>query len=309
VNRKKTCTVLVHLASGIGNIVLATPLLRVLDSAGFTLDVLLDTDYPGVGELLEGWSAIRAIYDERTRPPDLDSYDRLLAAVPPFYWRRFAARYALIRRVVYRPADDLFYNDEQGYYIEFARWLGCDVPRRPHYFLPICPDRRTLDRGTLVMAPGCKTGEMATKRWPFFAKLAEHFDSVSIVGTKDDIGLTDGRSTAFPKHVRSYIETRTLKETAEILAGAGAVVANDSGLGHIAGAVGVPTFLLFGPTSDTTLGPLPVNVRIIRRGLACEPCWFAQRFRACAGAIRCLHEITVEEVAETLKEHGLRCRS
>ena len=55
-------SVLVHLASGIGNIVLATPLLIVLARHGYVVDILLDADYLGVGELMEGWSVVRTIF-------------------------------------------------------------------------------------------------------------------------------------------------------------------------------------------------------------------------------------------------------
>ena len=52
---------LVHLASGIGNIVLATPLLVALAELGFTIDVDLDADYPQTADLLEPWSIIRRV--------------------------------------------------------------------------------------------------------------------------------------------------------------------------------------------------------------------------------------------------------
>jgi ADP-heptose:LPS heptosyltransferase len=47
----------------------------------------------------------------------------------------------------------------------------------------------------------------------------------------------------------------------------GAFVGNDSGPSHIAAAVGTPTVMIFGPTSEQVLGSLPLNVRIVRSGL------------------------------------------
>ena len=76
--------ILVHLASGIGNIVLASPLLQVLSSNNFTQDVLIDSDYDGVAELLRNWSAIRFVYDGSKERPQHDHYAAVLAAVPPF---------------------------------------------------------------------------------------------------------------------------------------------------------------------------------------------------------------------------------
>ena len=47
--------ILVHLASGIGNIVLATPLLVALAQMEFSIDVLIQADYPQTADLLRNW--------------------------------------------------------------------------------------------------------------------------------------------------------------------------------------------------------------------------------------------------------------
>lgn len=291
-------TVLVHLASGIGNIVMATPLLAVLARNGFVVDVHLNADYPGVEKLFDGWNAVRQSYADATSLP-LAGYAHLAVAVPPFYWPRFRRRYAGLG--VQRPPDALFYENEQAYYLQFARYLGCDVSCAPCYALPSYADRRAAGT-SVVLAPGSKPMEMTTKRWPFFAELAAAFDDVAVVGTKDDLLLSDGTSLQFPSHVRSFVGRLSLKETASVLARAAVVVANDCGLGHLAGALGVPTILLFGPTPDRTLGRLPANVKILRTGLQCEPCWFSHRFHACSRRIDCLQQLSVESVGRAVND-------
>ena len=62
-----TQTVLVHLASGVGNIVLATPLLLALNHMEFVVDLLIHADYPQTADLLRDWSVIRAVYDDRSQ--------------------------------------------------------------------------------------------------------------------------------------------------------------------------------------------------------------------------------------------------
>src|SRR5262249_1751031 len=153
---------------------------------------------------------------------------------------------------------------------------------------------------TVVLAPGCKTGEMAAKRWPHFPRLAESFADVVVIGTPDDLRHFNGAAMTFPDHVRSLVGNLALEQVARVLAAAGGVVANDSGLGHVAGAVGAPTILLFGPTPDLTLGRLPRNVTVLRAGLPCEPCWFSNRFARCAGTIDCLDRLAVEDVVKAI---------
>jgi ADP-heptose:LPS heptosyltransferase len=295
-------TVLVHLASGIGNIILATPLLVALSDTECIVDVLVHADYSQTADLLRDWSIVRTIYDERAQRVAYRGYDVLIPAIPPFYWPRFAGLYRDATWTMRRPPDALFYQDEQEYYLAFAHALGYPMDLRPMYRLPIGPsDSYGVTGRTLAIAPGCKTGEMAAKRWPYFPQLAEAFADVVIVGTADDLRRNDETPFQFPRHARLFIDKLTLRETAELLATVGAVVGNDSGLSHMAAAVGTPTVMLFGPTPHLSLGHFPPNVHVLRTGLECEPCWFGARFRACAAQIHCLRWLTVETVEEGLR--------
>jgi ADP-heptose:LPS heptosyltransferase len=293
--------VLVHLSAGIGNIVLATPLLLTLIRSRFTVEVLVDGDYPETADLFCGWSALNAVFNGAKGDRPNRVYDAWIPAIPPFYWHRYRGAYLGLGNVVPRPPDQAFYVDEQGYYLDFARTLGCTLEPTFWCFLPVSPDASFgVTDSTLVLAPGCKTGEMAAKRWPYFPELAEIYPDVALVGTEDDLRYGDGRPMHFPRHVRTLVGRLGLRKAAEVVAAAGAVVANDSGLGHIAAACGVPTVLIFGPTPDRTLGGFAPNVKILRSGLACEPCWFGRRFVACARAVSCLAQLLPSHVASTL---------
>lgn len=293
--------ILVHLASGIGNIVLATPLLQVLAQNGYQMDLLVDGDYGGIGELFHHWGNIGQVL---THPPDPAGYAVLVPAVPPFYWYRHARFYAGRRHALRRPPDRRFYTDEQGYYLDFAAALGCAVEPAPAPMLPVsaADDDTAIGPRTLVLAPGCKSGIMAAKRWPHFPALAERFPHVAVLGTAADLIGFDGRPMEFDAHVRSFIGQTSLRRTAQLLAAAGLVVANDSGLGHMAAAVGVPTLLLFGPTPHLSLGTMADNVTVLRAGLPCEPCWFTRQLAACGGAVDCLKQLSVDAVAGHVAE-------
>jgi Glycosyltransferase family 9 (heptosyltransferase) len=282
--------VLVHLSSGVGNLVFATPLLIALAESGLTVDVRLDADYPPAIELFENWSVVRAIRPGAP-PLPIASYSHVLPAVPPFYWSRFAGLYRALPTAARRPPDRLFHDNEQAYYLAFAQALGYSG-QLPEYRLPIGPSERFDVSGqTVVIAPGCKTGEMAAKRWPYFPELAERIPDVAVVGTRDDLP-----ARAFPSHCHSYVDRLSVRETAELLAAAGLVVGNDSGLCHVAAAVGTPVLMIFGPTSERVLGPLRSHVRIVRAGLGCEPCWSGERLERCQRRVDCLAGLTVDIV-------------
>lgn len=73
-------------------------------------------------------------------------------------------------------------------------------------------------------------------------------------------------SPAEPRH------TETLDAAWDLIAGASGVVTSDTGLGHLAGALGVPTVALYGPNSvgrSKTLGP---NQAHLESEMDCAPC-------------------------------------
>ena len=180
-------TALVQLGAGIGNVVLATPLLIALHEMGFEVDVFLAADYAGIAELLRPWSVVREIFTSAPLAP----YDRVVPALPPFYQARFGRAIANRPNALARPPDSLFYENEQAFYLHFARALDYPADRHPRPSLPIAPSKICrVTSSTVVLAPGCKTGVMATKRWPYFTELAAAFSDVVVVGTSDDLTTT-----------------------------------------------------------------------------------------------------------------------
>ena len=55
--------VLVHLGAGIGNVVLATPLLVALGRMDYTIDLWLSADYPETADLFMDWATVRRVVD------------------------------------------------------------------------------------------------------------------------------------------------------------------------------------------------------------------------------------------------------
>jgi heptosyltransferase II len=86
-----------------------------------------------------------------------------------------------------------------------------------------------------------------------------------------------------------------LRDAILALAAATVAVSNDSGLLHVAAALGTPTIGIFGPTSPwhwAPLNPLAATIET-RTQLACRPC---HKPTCRLGHHRCMREITVDEV-------------
>jgi heptosyltransferase-2 len=95
---------------------------------------------------------------------------------------------------------------------------------------------------------------------------------------------------------------------AALLRRARLVVANDSGVAHLAAAVDTPLVAVFGPSNHRAWGPYPPRAAdrvAVREPLACSPCIHrGHRFGTPAGcpARTCLDLVDVERVAAAAAE-------
>ena len=76
-------------------------------------------------------------------------------------------------------------------------------------------------------------------------------------------------------------------------------VGNDSGITHLAAAVGTPAISMFGPTDPSVWGPRGERVKIFYRKSPCSPCSFDMR-RNCFSNI-CLEGVTVEDIISEIR--------
>lgn len=99
----------------------------------------------------------------------------------------------------------------------------------------------------------------------------------------------------------------SVKQVAAILKESNLLICNDSGLMHIAVAVGIPVVAIYGPTDYTRTAPLGEKHTIVRRDLNCSPCFriiFNKNKNAlnCPYDRECLRSITVDEVFRVVKK-------
>ncbi|HOL21957.1 MAG TPA: glycosyltransferase family 9 protein [bacterium] len=76
-------------------------------------------------------------------------------------------------------------------------------------------------------------------------------------------------------------------------------IGNDSGISHLFAAGGVPSIVIFGPTSPFIWSPSGENVRILYKKEKCSPCSIEQR-RLCKEK-KCLNSITVKDVLKEVE--------
>lgn len=143
----------------------------------------------------------------------------------------------------------------------------------------------------IVLAPGAKYG--SAKRWTGFADLARLLAhsgrEVAVVGLA-------GEGVAGVRHMRltDFSGRTNLAEAMAVIGGASCVITNDSGLAHVAAALGRRTIVIFGPTDAAATAPR--GAEVIQGRAECAPC----HLRVCPIDHRCMRSVTVAEVVGRL---------
>ncbi|MDE2179231.1 MAG: lipopolysaccharide heptosyltransferase II [candidate division NC10 bacterium] len=154
------------------------------------------------------------------------------------------------------------------------------------------------------MTPGASYG--TAKRWPAerFAEaadlLADRLGSVALLfGSQREASLTRAIHERMRGAAVDFGGRTTLTELASLLSRCALLLTNDTGVMHLASALGIPCVALFGPTDPHRTGPLGSGHQILRDPPSCSPC----RYRDCPIDHRCMQRLDVERVvaaAETL---------
>jgi heptosyltransferase-2 len=161
------------------------------------------------------------------------------------------------------------------------------------------------DRPLVVFAPGAEFGP--AKRWPaaHFAALAQAIFAqhagaqVALLGSpKDKAACDEIIAITGPAGIFNVAGATSLSEAIALIAQANAVVANDSGLLHIASALNRPVIALYGPTDPDHAPPFSDVARSMSLRLDCSPC----RQRECPlGHQDCMQKMKPESVWLELK--------
>jgi len=138
--------------------------------------------------------------------------------------------------------------------------------------------RLGLDRAFLLgIAPGAAYG--TAKRWPAerFAEAADRIlkrtDGTALIfGGLGEAEAAFRVREAMTSPAVSLAGETDLAEAAALIARCRLFLTNDSGLMHVASAVGVPLVAVFGSTNPVTTSPRGGPVRLIRHPVECSPC-------------------------------------
>lgn len=153
----------------------------------------------------------------------------------------------------------------------------------------------------IAMMPGAEYGP--AKCWPheYFAKLAAYLGEagyvVWVLGSEKDSGA--GEAIAASSPAINLCGRTSLADVIDLLGFAEQAVSNDSGLMHIAAAVGSHVHGVYGSSSPHFTPPLTERCDVHHLDLECSPCFE----RVCPlGHLRCLKDLQPETILERIRQ-------
>jgi heptosyltransferase-2 len=226
-------------------------------------------------------------------------------------------RASWLTRAIARPGAALH---QRAYYQALTTALGIEAGPP---FAAVHPDRDRarqllrdigldIDEPFVVFAPGAAYGR--AKQWlpERFAELAHQIISdrgwsVVMVGATVDRAACEDIARRLPQtgtrinRLIDFSGKSDIPTLAGMLSQARAVVSNDSGAMHLAGAVGTKVIAIFGPTNEQRTSPLPAGPQspapvVITHDVFCRPCML----RECPIDHRCMRRIGAAEVNDAI---------
>jgi heptosyltransferase-2 len=160
------------------------------------------------------------------------------------------------------------------------------------------------DARPVIFCPGAEYGP--AKRWPtrHFAALATALHQsgdgeVWLIGSAADADAGTEIAQLAAGACRNLCGETRLDQAIDLIAGARLVVSNDSGLMHVAAALGRPLLAIYGSSSPAYTPPLSPCAKIVSLQLECSPCFE----RVCPlGHLDCLNQLTPERVLAAAAE-------
>ncbi len=200
-------------------------------------------------------------------------------------------------------------SHQVNYYLHLVRSLGLETFGTVPRLTPKASDEDLAlkkaaatglcrNKNWVGISPGAAYGsakEWFPERYGELADcLARRFSAqVLMLGSSGEKEVGERVRRQAPIPIADLAGKTTLGEAMVLINRCRVFVTNDSGLMHVAAALGVPTVAIFGSTDPKRTGPLGKACRVIQKPLPCAPCFKPQ---CPTGDRRCMDLIAVDEV-------------
>lgn len=324
--------------SWVGDMVMAHALFQVLHRQGHRIDVLapswcldLVKRMPEINRGIElpfkhGEINIRKRY-RFAQELRKEKYDQsivltnsLKAALVPFF-AKIPQRTSWLGEYRWGLLNDIKHLDFSQYPKMVQRFVALaydkhDTWDKDHYPIPkLTVNEQSIDRvfkknqikhahqPVLALSPGAAYGP--AKRWPaeYYAKVALKMRNegwqIWLFGSSAEQPIGQQIEGMIGGACTNFMGKLQLDELVDLTSCADAIVSNDSGMLHIASALGRPLVAIYGSTSPDFTPPLSPKAKILKLEMPCSPCF---KRKCPLHHTKCLRDIKPDVVVNALTD-------
>lgn len=309
INNIKLQNILIVMEEGIGNMVMLTPMLKLLRKFNPRLKITVWGKEPSV-QVIRGWDVVDNVITEfdykyydlcfftlwsgKTR----EKYGKMLAQ---YIRHQFEGNFILFHEAVQHLGLVEFLGDFSTLPDPHCQQATDNAAKAVDKFMETegigeYGDKFIVFGDTILKGLGWEP-----KRWPHFDELAELIRrkfpeyKILLIGDEEDKVLFSKKS--WPSNVSLEACGKfNIPQLAYLLSKCDFYVGNDTGPTHIAAAIGVKTYAIFGPTHISKNKPLGKDVTIIKHLPSCAPCQYTDRWHTCS----CLNDLDAKQVYDEI---------
>lgn len=145
----------------------------------------------------------------------------------------------------------------------------------------------------------------ATKFIELIKQIKRNFDyNIALIGGETDKQICSEIQDALDFEIENYAGKLSLLETAEKIDSSLLVISNDSSAVHIASARGIPVIVIYGSTvPELGFVPYKVPYRIIELKMKCRPCSHIGKSKCPKGHFNCVNLIDNNDIISAMDSH------
>lgn len=317
IDKKEVKRILLITLTNIGDIILTTPVISVLDKhfPEARLDIMVGpsgkdifNNHPRIFKVII-YDKHLPLFDKRRFVKKLRSikYDLVVDLKNTLFPMLIGSKYRT--SPIQIAPQDVMHKKES--HLWKLKALGLNVDNAQFFMYTTKKDEEHVDRlletiqskdNFVVISP---TSRSLIKRWKEdgFLLLSEKLAGklaleIVMIGDKLDREVIEKMTEKSSQKIHNFAGMTSIPQLACLLKKSKLLITNDSAPMHVGIAAERKVLAIFGPTDHRKYGPRGEEGRVVRKELDCSPCESAR----CKSSHECMKLITVDEVYNTARE-------
>jgi heptosyltransferase-2 len=285
---------------GMGDLILATPMLKSLAKSGYEIDLAVFGSFAKI--ILKNNDFVKRIYELRSLLDLLKffgRYDYLVATAGTSPIKiNFLGKFLMVKKIFAMKQEKNIHRIDMN--LKIVKPLLKVIDKNPYIYVNNC--KKFIKQGEKNIGFAVGSGvKQKFKRWDKekYKELIEKIDGNKLVF----IGNDESDLEKFFKNLDVTIVKENLENVIGIISNLDLLIGNDNGLMHIGYATGINTVTIFGMTNEKETGGYRENNESVFLDVECRPCFDPSTDKVGCNLYSCLKNLESERIWKVCQKY------